>query len=190
MYTNRQERGISQRLLLKPASLKIIDLHFVICEVIGSTGNEYSVAVNNGWTSCSCPDFIQNDGAITCKHIYFFLSRVLHLPETIWRRGNDFSDAQMQEILGRVHVALEQIFECEVNGGGGNSGKKISANRKLIPTEQAECCICLEEFGGGDGGSHNNNIVYCQKQCGYNFHATCIARCRPSSRCPMCRAVL
>lgn len=176
----RQARGLSQCLLLKPRSLRIIDLNFVMCDVIGSTGKEYSVAVNDGWTTCSCPDFAQNDGAVTCKHIYFVLSRVLHVPETIWRRGNDFSEAQMQEIFQGVHRALEQVFECEVAG--------TLPNRKKIPEEQAECCICLEEFGGGGNSSHST--VYCQKQCGYNFHATCISRCRPATKCPMCRAEL
>jgi len=181
--SSRQNRGLSQRLLLKPRSLRIIDLNFFLCAVIGSTGKEYSVAVNNGWTTCSCPDFEQNDGAVTCKHIYFFLSRVLHTPEAIWRRGNDFSDAQMQEISGRVHRVLEQVFECEV-------GETLHAtHRKKIPAEQSECCICLEEFRGNGEGS-GDSIVYCQKQCGYNFHTECIARCRPTTRCPMCRTEL
>lgn len=55
--------------------------------------------------------------------------------------------------------------------------------RKAI---QGECSICLEEMKEG-----KEELDWCKKSCGNNFHFTCLLRyiqCAKKATCPLCRA--
>lgn len=173
MIRSRQARALdpSQRLLLKPESLRIMDQDYAICQVIGSTGKIYDVTLLAETTACTCPDYCNHD--ITCKHIYFVLSQVLRLPERIWKRGTDFSEEEIKAIHVAVDKALKQRWDEEV--------KVLGKEKEIQPrTDQTECPICLCDL------APKEETMYCKNKCGYVFDLVCIKRCK-SNICPMCR---
>ncbi|GLA06084.1 hypothetical protein AnigIFM60653_006607 [Aspergillus niger] len=60
---------------------------------------------------------------------------------------------------------------------------------------EGDCCICICPLDEEDSTHHDDNsLVWCQKQCGSNFHRECMDRWLASSldanrqtSCPMCR---
>ena len=157
MASDRHARALSQRLLLHSASLSEF-------QVIGSTGRIYQICLDDTETICSCPDY--ENRHLPCKHIYFVLSRVLKVD--FWKKGTDFSDAQLLEL--QMKIAELVNVQDEV----------VSEVRQRTREEQPECPICMDDLCDGE------DITYCSLSCGYNFHKLCFIRCKKDT-CPMCR---
>jgi hypothetical protein len=162
----RQSRALSQRLLLVPESLETALLS-VKCQVLGSTGSEYTVTISDEPT-CGCMDFRMNHQI--CKHIYFVLSRVLRLEDSIWRKGTGFTPEELKTILevGNHHSPPPEVL--------------VVQHRRDIK-DQVECPICMEDL------DEKEDLVYCSQTCGYNFHQLCFTRCKQQT-CPMCRSAM
>lgn len=173
--------------------------------VIGSTGNMYVVKLRNDpeiiansliklCTNCSCPDFTLRK--ITCKHIYFVLSRVLRLPELLWKKGTNFMAQDFLDIymgfknfqknrLGIIHNPDEKVVESRDKGDKGVLSVSVEKTNQRSVTEQKECSICLCDFEA------NEKLVFCYKTCGYNFHELCFQRWilqTKKHQCPLCRS--
>jgi hypothetical protein len=178
MAKARQARALDpgQRLLLKPDTLRIMDHHYEVCQVIGSTGKVYDVTLIGNETSCTCPDHTNHN--TTCKHIYFILSQVLRLPERVWKRGTEFSDADAATVHTAVDKALKEKWDLEMD-----KKQNVSATDRAPRDDQLECPVCLCDFDGKE------KTLYCKKSCGYVFHTICISRCA-AKICPMCRTPL
>lgn len=173
MALDRQARALSQRLLLEPNGVVLIDKDCVMFRIIGSTGKTYDVSVSAN-TSCTCPDYKNRESP--CKHIYFVLNKLLRCSDALWKKGTDFSEIQLREVLSGVYRILDEKWVQET------LPKKNHAVEPKVDTCQ-ECPLCLEDFQVGE------KMTWCNKQCGYVFHFACFSRCK-NKLCPMCRAEL
>jgi len=180
MASSRQSKALSQRLLLADFEI-IVDENIASFEIIGSTGNIYTVKINR-FPSCSCPDYRQRQ--TTCKHIYFTLSKVLQQPEEIWKKGSDFDEDQVAIFLARAQNLQDSRKHCVKKDSGieiveifTDEEKKKQKDLK----EQGECPICLCEF------VHGEDVIFCYMTCGMNLHKMCFHRMK-KEQCPMCRS--
>lgn len=148
-------------------------------EIIGSTGNIYTVKINR-FPSCSCPDYRQRQS--TCKHIYFTLSKVLQQPEEIWKKGSDFDEDQVAILLAQAHnlqLTRKNCVKKEIETTDIFTDEEKKKQKDL--KEQGECPICLCEFLPGE------DVIFCYTTCGMNLHKMCFNRMK-KEQCPMCRS--
>eukprot|EP00250_Pteridium_aquilinum_P008536 c18023_g2_i1 orf=173-1360(-) len=62
-------------------------------------------------------------------------------------------------------------------GGAGPSGPTVE---RVLPAEDAECCICIS--------SYEDSVELRELPCGHHFHCTCVDRwLRMNSTCPLCK---
>jgi len=72
--------------------------------VIGSSGNEYKVLINNN-PCCTCPDFQSRN--MRCKHIYYVLDQILNVGDEIIDIKN-YSDSNLRNLFGYEKVEDEE----------------------------------------------------------------------------------
>lgn len=172
----RQTRALTQRILLAPDGIDVLDDQNIVLRVIGASGTIYRVRFSS-CSECTCPDF--QNRLLTCKHIFFVLHRVLLISPSDLSASAQFTVEQTQEYVRFVQqVRLPQL--SHITGERQEDGRVTVPPRPL--SEQDECPVCLEEFEG-----EGEDLTYCAKTCGANFHSVCIRRCR-EKRCPLCRA--
>jgi hypothetical protein len=170
MAESRQDRALRQRLLLADSEIRIENGGCTF-QVIGSKGDFYNVKIDK-FPHCDCLDY--KNRQIACKHIYFVLSRVLHQPEEIWKKGSQFTDEQVLVFLEAARK-LQESRECwlEVD--------EVDHKQPRSVEDQKECCVCLCDF------VKEEKLIFCYNVCGYNVHELCFLRMK-KDQCPMCRA--
>jgi flagellar biosynthetic protein FliO len=100
----RKNRAFNQNIyLLKMFQPK--NIYERIFHVIGSTGNLYSVSINEH-SSCTCPDNTQNKNI--CKHIYFILLRVMKIK--MKHMQHSWTKKQLKEIISIIISLAGIVF--------------------------------------------------------------------------------
>lgn len=135
-------------------------------EVMGTTGNVYTVDIKNKPT-CTCPDYIKRQNR--CKHIYFVLIKIMKV-----KNGeedfNMYSDIDLErmfknipDITKNLTVAPEYLAKFKIlkkNANGEVTQKEIN--------EEDDCPICL-----GNMYECDEDIISCKYSCGSNIHKEC-----------------
>jgi hypothetical protein len=161
----RKSRGLQQKIFLILTHKYDDDILERAYEVMGTTGNVYTVTINKSPT-CTCPDYMTR--AKRCKHIYFVLTRIMKVKpeqEDIEKYSNaDLcnmfeSIPQITESLRVDAAKLSKFKELKKNKNGEVKMREI--------TEEDMCPICLTELDDPD------DLIYCKYSCGYNLHKQC-----------------
>jgi len=158
-------------------------------DILGSTGNVYSVKLRPEGNECSCLDFAKSSGA--CKHILFVMLRILKLPRDdhrVWQTSFTASElSAILEQLGDDSTATSVRADATVLRGYRQAcGEAQQVVRKPLP---ADCPICYEEMS--PEAAETGEVIFC-RTCGHNTHADCQKRWAAASRsgdsCPLCRS--
>jgi len=171
----RQKKALAQRLILANHNIQITEKQATL-EIIGSTGKVYQVKVD-AFPCCSCLDYKMRQ--LTCKHIYFALSKVLRQPEAVWKQGTNFTIEQVHAFLDAAE-ALKVV--SSTSSALVESVKSVSTVARRSIIDQNECPICLCDFEEA-----KEEIVFCYNACGINLHKTCFIRMK-KDQCPLCRS--
>ncbi|MCJ1485952.1 hypothetical protein MMC06_006128 [Schaereria dolodes] len=141
-------------------------------ELAGSTGNIYSITINQ-LPTCTCPD---NQKGNQCKHIIYILHNVLKAPE------------HLQYQLAFVSAELREIFSLAPalasSQASSSADSESPSNRKAI---SGDCPICFIGFK-----PDTEEILWCKAACGNNIHKGCFEQWATSQkgkevRCVYCR---
>lgn len=135
-------------------------------EVMGTTGNVYTVSIVNSPT-CTCPDYTTRNKR--CKHIYFVLTRIMKVKpnqEDIEKYlDDDLQDMfeNIPQITENLRVDAHKLAKFKTlkkNGNGEVEKREID--------EEAMCPICLAELYDCD-----EELIFCRYSCGYSLHKQC-----------------
>jgi len=159
---DRLNRALNQRLLLSPDSLDVVDEDEFRVTIVGTRGDLYRVFIN-AKPECDCPDYQRRK--TVCKHIMFVYHKLLHL--------------ESEEITKLNYPLRGRVLKAWVLRLAERRSEPLESKRKDWQ-EQEECPICLESFVEAE------ELLFCSKTCGTNFHQACLARVR-TQKCPMCR---
>ena len=185
----RLHRALRERLFLLQRHPQQGDVSpSVKFEVLGSTGNVYTVVVAE-IPSCSCPD-----SSVPCKHLLFVYLRVLRLPaESPLLYQVALVPTELIEMFalapadsGRHVMASDIVLQTFLHGAAPNvpGQSRSGVTRRAVDTTE-DCSICFEPFG-------TERLVWCEVQCGNSLHAACMAmivgHSDRNARCPLCRA--
>ncbi|GJE85079.1 hypothetical protein PsYK624_011560 [Phanerochaete sordida] len=156
-------------------------------QVLGSTGNVYTVAIDK-LPSCNCPDALKGNH---CKHILFIYAKVLQVPFTshVWYQ-KALLTSELQEIFANAPLAPNDMANprvrdayAQATGKAVASSSSSNSNRKL-PKEDDDCPVCYEEMYG----TAESKLSFCET-CGNCLHKQCLTQWllhKPT--CPMCRS--
>lgn len=161
----RKKRGKSQRifLILTHESDKDYERKY---EVMGTTGNAYTVTVN-ARPSCTCPDHTTRNRR--CKHIFFVLTRIMKVRED-QEDIEKYTEDDLEEMFENIPNITENL---KVNVTQLNRYRTLQKNkngevdRKEIDDDEM-CPICL-----GDMLDCDEELSYCRYYCGTNIHKEC-----------------
>lgn len=167
--TRHKERV--QRCITQGLRLLGIDETKTVFRVMGSTGTEYAVVLNELNVTCNCADCTRRQRK--CKHILFVMSRIMQL-----------NAAELEKMGPRV------VLEPNVRDDlirRASSFVELRAQRPANREADDTCGICLEPFKA---------VVACVRdceQCWHTAHAECLKEWHLASRgaprsCPYCRA--
>ena len=155
-------------------------------EIQGSTGNVYTVKINNE-LSCNCPDYIIRRNR--CKHIYFVLIRILKCENT---EEDYFEDDDLIEMFNNMPKITKLLMAKKKDIKKYNEFKNESKEKKKKKKKKKEkekeeneeenenviqqkeidkdddCPICLEKL------LNDEEIVYCKYSCGKSIHKICM----------------
>jgi len=183
-------RALTQRLyLIHREKISPCEMKFA---VLGNTGNVYHVVINQ-LPKCNCPDNLKGN---FCKHIIFVLCRVLKVDPgspIVYQQALLKSELQHifenappdPSITVKANLAVQTTYMALA--GKAEPDKEEKIKRKPI-SDKDECSICCEALG------EKELTVWCQGQCGNNFHQDCFNQWSRSSQnngqdvtCPLCR---
>lgn len=135
-------------------------------EVMGTTGNVYTVGIVNSPT-CTCPDYTTRNKR--CKHIYFVLTRIMKV-KSDQEDIEEYSDEDLQDMFENIPQITENLRvdasklakfkSLKKNGNGEVEKREID--------EEAMCPICLAELYDCD-----EELIHCRYSCGYSLHKQC-----------------
>lgn len=170
MSEQRRRRALRERILLLHSNVQSR-----VYKVLGASGNEYTVNTRTeGAETCTCPDYVHRNAQ--CKHIFFVLMRVeqsmLVRPSDLFHGDEENDDRS------------DDVFIIDVDTVAADP--TTTGRRKPIQDHDADCCICMESMD-----PHLDEIQWCRRVCGTNFHAVCLQRyfrASSSTKCPMCRS--
>ena len=153
-------------------------------EVMGTTGNVYTVTIANS-PICTCPDYVTRNNR--CKHIYFVLTRIMKIKsnqEDIKKYSHDDlqdmfeSIPQITENLRVDAYKLAKFKTLKKNGNGEVDIREID--------EDSICPICLAELY-----DCNEELAICKYSCGYSLHKQCFelynSKQREECKCIFCQ---
>lgn len=205
----RKRRALEQRLLFIDHRATAESILF---EVLGTQGTPWNVKFTAGtqeWC-CSCPDFAPAGRAPRrghrCKHIYFVLARILHVPldgHAGFRSVDEVEAAMVAQQVGRQFI----YDPAEVYPPTPPLRPAAAPSSPTTPTDPDEekaarivglvvkvpqrshvgedCAICLEPM------SKECAVVFCETMCGKSCHRSCFQRYadhKKTTSCPYCRA--
>lgn len=184
-----QRRGRTQNLFL----VKTYEFNDLIkpllrkYDIIGSTGNIYTVKISNNCT-CTCPHHMTRH--IRCKHIYFILNRVMKVTDQD-EECDYYNDEKLLEMFMNVpdvtnilrgNKAFVEAYNIVRNANpdkfsedepGTIANKTLEELKPSTPefllrkvNARDNCPTCLTEF-------EDQPVVRCIHSCGNFIHATC-----------------
>ncbi|CAJ1423666.1 unnamed protein product, partial [Effrenium voratum] len=143
----RIERAKEHR--LQVITLKVVERGEIAAEVVGHTGNVYSVRIG-ARVSCNCLDF--GKARTACKHLLFLLLRVLQLSDDdprLWQRA--LLPRELSDLRARLESQPAEVQAPE---------HVVSACREAKAKPAEPCPVCFDPVESG-----------CTCACGRNLHA-------------------
>lgn len=175
-HDERRERAFVHRLKLIKEKLKD---NGVLYNVLGTTGNVYSVIMllNGVIDSCTCPDH-QSKGNY-CKHQYFIQERVLKTE----KHENDIRIAIALSRLENKFFLIDDdgiLAPEKVIQEYKKKRKRTMVERKSV--KNRECPVCFESL-------EQDDVIYCDSSCGQPIHKKCFTdwTLANKSTCVYCR---
>ncbi|KPI46076.1 uncharacterized protein AB675_809 [Cyphellophora attinorum] len=173
-FLQKLERARTQRMIVlsrKRTSSTSEDI-----DIVGSTGNIYTVTIDNV-PSCTCPDSLKGN---ECKHKVYALNTVLHAPENLVYQLALLTSELEEIFAGAPPIPADTVSDADAD-------PNVKSKRKPIEAD-AECPICYMEMVA-DGGEE---LVWCKAACGNNMHKSCFDQWVASQRgstvkCVYCR---
>lgn len=160
-------------------------------DILGSTGNVYTVTVGRPCQSCTCVDYTKQPNRV-CKHILFVMLRVCKLPQNdprVWQAALTVAEARplVESLPSREELASQGdgvLASGAILRGFDQARGEVQPAKQRSIVDEPDCPICFEplsETGGVD-------IAWCQS-CGHNAHPDCIRRWHAArgGSCPLCR---
>jgi hypothetical protein len=135
-------------------------------EVMGTTGNVYTVSILNTPT-CTCPDYVSRNKR--CKHIYFVLTRIMKVKSS-QEDIEEYSDGDLEDMFENIPQITENLridanrlakFRILKKNGNNEVEKRELDDESMCPICLTELCDCDEE------------LIYCRYSCGYSLHKQC-----------------
>mmetsp|Transcript_61294 Transcript_61294/g.193068 ORF Transcript_61294/g.193068 Transcript_61294/m.193068 type:complete len:438 (+) Transcript_61294:3-1316(+) len=166
-------------------------------DVLGSTGNVYTVTLGRPCQSCTCVDYAKQPNRV-CKHILFVMLRVCRLPQNdprVWQTALTPAEAKplVEGLPSREELASQGddvLASGPVLRGFDQAraqGEASQAQQRPL-ADDPDCPICFEPLQGG-AAAEAVVVSWC-RSCGHNAHHDCIQRwhgARGGSSCPLCR---
>lgn len=177
--TTRQERALTDRLFLVDTREGESE-YKMIFDVMGSTGNLYTVAFSSKPT-CTCPDFVRRKSK--CKHIYF-----IHLKALKGTHGKKrFSNKELKDLFSNIPSKTSQLLvsenlrEAYQKLQNENQSTSEEIRREISPEDI--CPVCLEDLNEGESD-------FCRYGCGKSIHRVCYEMwtMKNQATCVYCRA--
>lgn len=141
-------------------------------EIAGTTGNVYSIRINNV-PSCDCPHAMKGN---QCKHIIYVMMRTLKAP------------TQLAYQLALTTSELKTIFAAAPplpSEVAASDDVASDGNRKPLDDD---CPICYDAF------DEHEKSTWCKDGCGNNIHTGCFDKWATQKKqvdgkvtCPFCR---
>lgn len=192
MYnSSRKDRGKTQKLFLIE-SVPSKDNHEKLYQVMGSTGNVYTVTINSN-PSCSCPDHQTRHNR--CKHIYFILLRVMKVPASK-EEQTKFTNNELLNMFQNIpqitnNLVVGDRYKKNYQSFKQNGSKKYDKDNKDNKDNKVDqkpiddCCpICLDDLEADD------KLDYCKYSCGKSIHDKCFkmwSMSQAGAKCVFCR---
>nr|QDO16373.1 DNA cross-link repair 1A [Lingulodinium polyedra] len=168
-------------------------------DVLGSTGNVYTVTLGHPCQSCTCVDHAKQPNRV-CKHILFVMLRVCKLERNdprVWQAALTPSEAMplVQNLPSREELASQGdgvLASGPVLRGFDQARGEAKAVRQRPIADDPDCPICFEPLAEGEGGGAAAEaaaaVAWC-RSCGRNAHRGCIQRWHAArgGNCPLCR---
>ena len=175
----RYERARNQRFYLITS-----DISNNLCKfnVMGSTGNVYTVLIDSEKDTCTCPDYLGRKQH--CKHIIFVLNMVLsiNIEDIFMRNYNPDSIKTYAE----NHDIFTQFTSDSLIERFNKINISKSTDSEVKQKMNQECAICFEKIN-----HEKDKIVYCKYVCGNSVHKECFNRwstIKPN-QCVYCRGM-
>ena len=175
-FNLRKHRGKQQKLYFIDSNN--IDDYRKEFNVMGSTGNVYTVSISNE-TSCTCPDYKQRHAR--CKHVFFILLRIMNVNENDVDQ-NKYSNAEIKDMFDNMPGIIEELKIGNTLKNKYNQKTPKNTKVKLLGMDDL-CPICLEDMNNGE------EYDYCQYYCGRAVHINCFDMCKGQNgnNCVFCR---
>ena len=163
---DRKQRGKEQRIFLIITHDYDKDILERQYEVMGTTGNAYTVTINNK-PSCTCPD--NTIRRRRCKHIYFVLTRIMRVKQDqedmVEYSNTELKDmiSNIPDIVDNLRVDTNKLSRFKTQQKNGNGEVEM---RDI--NEDDMCPICL-----GSLYECGEEIIYCKYSCGKSIHKLC-----------------
>lgn len=158
----RVDRALKQKLFLINSEM-VTDTDATF-DVMGTTGNVYTVEFGSDHTTCNCPDFALRGRR--CKHIFFTLLKVMRA-DVSWAYKDEFGDDELillfQQLANIPTVAVASkvsIDRYKMLKSGDSGGLTMSG-------VDDDCLICMDELQNGD------LLIHCKYGCGKPVHREC-----------------
>ncbi|KAH9818697.1 hypothetical protein DFH28DRAFT_958887 [Melampsora americana] len=168
----RLARVMSQRFFMVDRTRVGTDLHEEF-QVLGSTGNIYTVVVNQ-MPSCTCPDWLKGN---ICKHLLFVFIKVLgvSISSPLYYQQALLTE-ELEAIFSEAPEApndptsqhLRSVYAAATGKAPTKAPLEVPSRRKPIE-EGDDCPICYEELPCDS----TKGIVFCEDGCGKGLHAEC-----------------
>ncbi|EGG02123.1 uncharacterized protein MELLADRAFT_117636 [Melampsora larici-populina 98AG31] len=168
----RLARVMVQRFFMVDRTRVGTDLHEEF-QVLGSTGNIYTVVVNQ-MPSCTCPDWLKGN---ICKHLLFVFIKVLgvpissqlyYQPALLTNELEDIFSAAPEAPNDPTSQHLRSVYAAATGKAPVDAALEVPSRRKPIE-EGDDCPICYEELPCDS----TKDIVFCEDGCGKGLHAEC-----------------
>lgn len=145
-------------------------------DILGSSKTKYNVVISPEECSCTCPDFFIRK--MSCKHIYFVISRIACKDNLLGKITSEMKiDEESWKVLDKN---IMEKLKNRINGCDA-----VTEVTKQYRENCTECAICFEEFT-------NNKFDSCSN-CSNRFHTECINKWLSTNKynpsCPLCRTV-
>ncbi|KAI8921619.1 hypothetical protein BC831DRAFT_476341 [Entophlyctis helioformis] len=186
-------------------SRETVSPHHANFNVLGSTGNVYSVRIAHT-VDCNCPD--SNKGNL-CKHVLFVMLKVLRCPRDdvrVFQRAllsselEDLFANAPQAPTDMANVAVQMLFKTAHGEAVEDDTSAVAQQddgyvkqRPISADAPDDCAICYESMTAADQAA--GKLDWCRAQCGNSYHKECIdnwiehaRRTRSDVTCAFCRS--
>jgi hypothetical protein len=221
MFQDRLQRALEHPLFIVKVN-PISDVHREYV-VLGTQTKIYHVHIRTE-LSCDCPDATHNARKVTlCKHVIYTLVKCLGVArDSEMLRRKHCRTGEIRALLSkartvqRTYLADDRVraaFDLHCEGksrtqiesalkGESSSRTQVDASttqptgrrslakraREVID-EESECCVCYDTI------LKSQNLTWCRRECGRNFHHDCLEGWLAYKRktdeplsCPNCRS--